>query len=127
MSSPEEDYNDGDSAQNAKKRRIQRACDMCRRKKSTLPITAAPIGLDVLTAPAAAQSDVRTPPVQCLLLRRAVTSFPLHRRRRDDAQQPLLELRVLPPRMHVHRGRQGACAACISRAPGQCSAPPDLL
>ncbi|EIW57140.1 uncharacterized protein TRAVEDRAFT_125896 [Trametes versicolor FP-101664 SS1] len=34
MSSPEEDYNDGDSAQNAKKRRIQRACDMCRRKKS---------------------------------------------------------------------------------------------
>ncbi|TBU65203.1 fungal-specific transcription factor domain-containing protein [Dichomitus squalens] len=34
MSSPEEDYNDGDiSAQNAKKRRIQRACDMCRRKK----------------------------------------------------------------------------------------------
>ena len=36
MSSPEEDYNDGDLAsQNAKKRRIQRACDMCRRKKST--------------------------------------------------------------------------------------------
>ncbi|KAI0351792.1 hypothetical protein OH77DRAFT_1498379 [Trametes cingulata] len=34
MSSPEEDYNDGDSMQNAKKRRIQRACDMCRRKKS---------------------------------------------------------------------------------------------
>ncbi|KAI9070185.1 hypothetical protein FKP32DRAFT_1543831, partial [Trametes sanguinea] len=35
MSSPEEDYNDGgDSVQNAKKRRIQRACDMCRRKKS---------------------------------------------------------------------------------------------
>ncbi|KAI1786446.1 fungal-specific transcription factor domain-containing protein [Ganoderma leucocontextum] len=34
MSSPEEDYNDGDVAQNAKKRRIQRACDMCRRKKS---------------------------------------------------------------------------------------------
>ncbi|KAI0787277.1 fungal-specific transcription factor domain-containing protein [Fomes fomentarius] len=33
MSSPEEDYND-DAAQNAKKRRIQRACDMCRRKKS---------------------------------------------------------------------------------------------
>ncbi|KAI0706989.1 fungal-specific transcription factor domain-containing protein [Earliella scabrosa] len=32
MSSPEEDY-DGDGAQNAKKRRIQRACDMCRRKK----------------------------------------------------------------------------------------------
>ncbi|RDX43515.1 hypothetical protein OH76DRAFT_1487785 [Lentinus brumalis] len=32
MSSPEEDYDDG-SAQNAKKRRIQRACDMCRRKK----------------------------------------------------------------------------------------------
>ncbi|OSC97677.1 hypothetical protein PYCCODRAFT_1376657 [Trametes coccinea BRFM310] len=35
MSSPEEDYNDGgESVQNAKKRRIQRACDMCRRKKS---------------------------------------------------------------------------------------------
>ncbi|KAM5539214.1 hypothetical protein V8D89_007087 [Ganoderma adspersum] len=34
MSSPEEDYNDGDAGQNAKKRRIQRACDMCRRKKS---------------------------------------------------------------------------------------------
>ena len=34
MSSPEEDYDDG-SVQNAKKRRIQRACDMCRRKKST--------------------------------------------------------------------------------------------
>ncbi|RPD72366.1 hypothetical protein L226DRAFT_546928 [Lentinus tigrinus ALCF2SS1-7] len=33
MSSPEEDYDDG-SVQNAKKRRIQRACDMCRRKKS---------------------------------------------------------------------------------------------
>ncbi|KAH9910329.1 fungal-specific transcription factor domain-containing protein [Epithele typhae] len=33
MSSPEEDYND-DFGQNAKKRRIQRACDMCRRKKS---------------------------------------------------------------------------------------------
>ncbi|KAI0819293.1 fungal-specific transcription factor domain-containing protein [Trametes gibbosa] len=33
MSSAEEDY-EGDSAQNAKKRRIQRACDMCRRKKS---------------------------------------------------------------------------------------------
>ncbi|KAH9847217.1 fungal-specific transcription factor domain-containing protein [Lenzites betulinus] len=33
MSSPEEDY-EGDSVQNAKKRRIQRACDMCRRKKS---------------------------------------------------------------------------------------------
>ncbi|KAI0749212.1 fungal-specific transcription factor domain-containing protein [Daedaleopsis nitida] len=32
MSSPEEDYDDG-AAQNAKKRRIQRACDMCRRKK----------------------------------------------------------------------------------------------
>lgn len=62
MSSPEEDYNDGDSAQNAKKRRIQRACDMCRRKKSTLPITPAPIGPYVLTAPASAQSDVRTPP-----------------------------------------------------------------
>ncbi|KAI9000492.1 fungal-specific transcription factor domain-containing protein [Trametes punicea] len=37
MSSPEEDYNEGDAAQNAKKRRIQRACDMCRRKKSALP------------------------------------------------------------------------------------------
>ncbi|KAI0326454.1 hypothetical protein GY45DRAFT_1258946 [Cubamyces sp. BRFM 1775] len=34
MSSPEEDYNDGEGVQNAKKRRIQRACDMCRRKKS---------------------------------------------------------------------------------------------
>ena len=36
MSSNEDDYNDGDnlSAQNSKKRRIQRACDICRRKKS---------------------------------------------------------------------------------------------
>ena len=36
MSSPEEDY-DGELSQNAKKRRIQRACDMCRRKKSMHP------------------------------------------------------------------------------------------
>ena len=36
MSSQEEDNNAGDvAAQAAKKRRIQRACDMCRRKKST--------------------------------------------------------------------------------------------
>lgn len=35
MSSPEEDY-DGDVAAH-KKRRIQRACDMCRRKKSMSP------------------------------------------------------------------------------------------
>ena len=36
MSSNEDDYNDGDSlsTQSLKKRRIQRACDICRRKKS---------------------------------------------------------------------------------------------
>ncbi|KAG6840164.1 hypothetical protein C0991_008486 [Blastosporella zonata] len=33
MSSNEEDYNDNDNSQAAKKRRIQRACDVCRRKK----------------------------------------------------------------------------------------------
>ncbi|KAG6845260.1 hypothetical protein H0H87_011995 [Tephrocybe sp. NHM501043] len=33
MSSNEEDYNDNDNSQAAKKRRIQRACDICRRKK----------------------------------------------------------------------------------------------
>ena len=38
MSSHEEEYNDADnfSAQGLKKRRIQRACDICRRKKSML-------------------------------------------------------------------------------------------
>ncbi|KAI0771317.1 fungal-specific transcription factor domain-containing protein [Trametes elegans] len=53
--SSEEDYNDPESAQNAKKRRIQRACDMCRRKKSTsvLPVRQS----DPFTAPRP-QSDV---------------------------------------------------------------------
>ncbi|KAG6901652.1 hypothetical protein C0995_009543 [Termitomyces sp. Mi166 len=34
MSSNEEDYNDNDSPQMVKKRKVQRACDICRRKKS---------------------------------------------------------------------------------------------
>ncbi|KAG6917730.1 hypothetical protein DXG01_001381 [Tephrocybe rancida] len=33
MSSNEEDYNENDNSQAAKKRRVQRACDICRRKK----------------------------------------------------------------------------------------------
>ena len=37
MSSNEEDYQDGEGSHGAKKRRIQRACDICRRKKSMFP------------------------------------------------------------------------------------------
>ncbi|CDO71787.1 hypothetical protein BN946_scf184939.g11 [Trametes cinnabarina] len=60
MSSPEEDYNDaGDSAQNAKKRRIQRACDMCRRKKSTSIARSLSTPIRPLIAPTCAQFDVR--------------------------------------------------------------------
>ncbi|KAG6886096.1 hypothetical protein C0992_004672 [Termitomyces sp. T32_za158] len=35
MSSNEEDYNDIDSPQTVKKRKVQRACDVCRRKKNS--------------------------------------------------------------------------------------------
>ena len=37
MSSNEEDYQDGENYHGTKKRRIQRACDICRRKKSMSP------------------------------------------------------------------------------------------
>ncbi|KAG6899671.1 hypothetical protein C0993_008131 [Termitomyces sp. T159_Od127] len=35
MSSNEEEFNDNDSTQTVKKRKVQRACDVCRRKKKT--------------------------------------------------------------------------------------------
>lgn len=58
MSSPEEDGRDGDSpnihqeGQELKKRRIQRACDICRRKKSQSPSPS------LLAAPSSALAPV---------------------------------------------------------------------
>ena len=68
MSSNEEEYNDGDTSQGLeKKRRIQRACDMCRRKKSTCAqFSSTPMVLICI------QSDVSE---QCLGVEAAVIEF----------------------------------------------------
>lgn len=103
--SSDDDDNDlgyGPNDDKNKKRRIQRACDTCRRKKSASP--SSPYFL-----------SRSSPPPAFSLVRCSWPSYPTshsiltprYRRWKPDGRQPLHKLHHLESRLYLRRGRKG--------------------
>jgi len=109
MSSNEDDFNDADTPvnQGLKKRRVQRACDICRRKKSKSKRLYHQIIFSSRISSSMSVSFTSPMPSAALNI--------YHRRWCPNARTSMLELRVISSWVHIRRSVQSMVLLYWSR------------